>query len=649
MGQVELSPTAVYRTLGALRQAESRYRRLFEAARDGILLINSSTAQIEDVNPYLIEMLGFSHAEFLGKKLWEIGPFRDTPKSQEMFEEVQTSGYVRYDDLPLQTKTGATIPVEFVSNSYDCDGITVIQCNIRDISERKMLVERSRRLANLYAALSGCNKAVARCTDQQTVCEEVCRAAVQYTDVRLAWVGRLEPDTGTLLSIGAFGPVDAISYAVQMSAEIRSHGADSPIVQVLQSGQPYWGQDFQNDPFTRQWGDLAAKHGWAAAASVPLYVKGVVTGAFLLYSDKTGIFDHDARELFAEMAIDLSFALENLDSEAGRARDAQRLVASEERFRTLVEKSVNGIYIIQRGRLTYANPVLANLIGLDSSGDLIGSDPLKWVAEADRDKTTAWMQRLLDGSLTDEVSEFDLCHANGSEIRVIAHGARVTHDDESAIIGSIRDVSHRRRAERAAEKYVAQLKAAVMSTVQVATNIGEMRDPYTAGHERRVAAIAVAIAVELGLDTHIQEGLNVAGHLHDIGKVTVPSEILSKPGKLTPIEMELVKGHPQAGYDVLKLVDFPWPVADAVLQHHERLDGTGYPQGLRGSAITLEARIIAVADVVEAMSSHRPYRPGLGIEAALAEIERGSGTAFAVGVVDACLRLFRVKKFQLPS
>jgi HD-GYP domain-containing protein (c-di-GMP phosphodiesterase class II) len=204
-------------------------------------------------------------------------------------------------------------------------------------------------------------------------------------------------------------------------------------------------------------------------------------------------------------------------------------------------------------------------------------------------------------------------------------------------------------ANEAIRHYLDQLKVAFMSTVEVATIISEMRDPYTAGHERRVAQIAVAIGIELGLDADRQEGLRVAGHLHDIGKISVPSEILSKPGRLSTIQLKLVQEHAQSGYDVLKGVEFPWPVAQVALQHHERMDGSGYPQGLRGEDIRFEARIMAVADVVEAMSSHRPYRAGLGIDKALEEVERGRGTAYDADVADACLLIFREKAYQLPS
>ena len=199
------------------------------------------------------------------------------------------------------------------------------------------------------------------------------------------------------------------------------------------------------------------------------------------------------------------------------------------------------------------------------------------------------------------------------------------------------------------QRYIEQLRTAFMGTVEIATTLSEMRDPYTVGNERRVADIAAAIGTELGFGASRQEGLRVAGLLHDIGKIKIPAEILTKPGKLSPIQFQLIQGHAQTGYDVLKDVEFPWPVAEVARQHHERIDGSGYPQGLKGDAILLEARILAVADVLEAMSSHRPYRPGLGVEAALAEIERGSGIVYDATVAAACLKLFREKGYTIPS
>ncbi|MCK4273544.1 MAG: HD domain-containing protein [Dehalococcoidales bacterium] len=186
-----------------------------------------------------------------------------------------------------------------------------------------------------------------------------------------------------------------------------------------------------------------------------------------------------------------------------------------------------------------------------------------------------------------------------------------------------------------------ELQKAMDGVIHAVSLVVETRDPYTAGHQRRVAELARAIAKEMGLSEWQQMGIHVAGLLHDIGKVAVPSEILSKPGKITENEFSIIKNHCQVGYEILQRIDFPWPVTRAILQHHERLDGSGYPEGLSGEDIILEARILGVADVVEAMSSHRPYRPALGLDSALQEISQARGILYDTEVVDACLALLK--------
>lgn len=187
------------------------------------------------------------------------------------------------------------------------------------------------------------------------------------------------------------------------------------------------------------------------------------------------------------------------------------------------------------------------------------------------------------------------------------------------------------------------------NTIDALTLILSKRDPYTASHQKRVSKLAYAIAKKLGLSEGILEGIRVAGALHDIGKVYVPAEILSKPSKLTEGEFNIMKTHPQVSYDIIKSIDFPWPVAPAVLQHHERMNGSGYPHGLSGGMIAFGARILAVADVVEAMSSHRPYRPALGIEKALAEIKQNKGDLYDPEVAEACLSLFKQEGYVIDG
>ena len=198
---------------------------------------------------------------------------------------------------------------------------------------------------------------------------------------------------------------------------------------------------------------------------------------------------------------------------------------------------------------------------------------------------------------------------------------------------------------RRAATYRVRLEAGLDAAVRAIATAAEMRDPYTAGHQRRVAQLSTAIANELGVDPDVVAGIGVAASIHDIGKLAVPAEILSRPGFLSDLEYAVVKQHARAGHDIVAGIDFPWPVAETILQHHERLDGSGYPSGLRSDAILPGARIIGVADTVEAMKTHRPYRPGLGIDAALQEIADGRGTLFDADAVDACIRLFRERGF----
>ncbi|RLD17501.1 MAG: hypothetical protein DRI33_05005 [Caldiserica bacterium] len=194
-----------------------------------------------------------------------------------------------------------------------------------------------------------------------------------------------------------------------------------------------------------------------------------------------------------------------------------------------------------------------------------------------------------------------------------------------------------------------KLKKTMNDTINTIGKIGETRDPYTAGHQYRVSQLATAIAKELNLSSDKIEGIRITSLVHDIGKISIPAEILNKPIKLSEIEWSLIKDHSQTGHDILEVIDFPWPVAKIVLQHHERMNGSGYPNNLKGDTILLEARVLGVADVVEAMSSHRPYRPALGINKALEEIEKNKGILYDPKVVDVCIKLFKEKGFEFKK
>ncbi len=216
----------------------------------------------------------------------------------------------------------------------------------------------------------------------------------------------------------------------------------------------------------------------------------------------------------------------------------------------------------------------------------------------------------------------------------------------TGIIGLAKDITVQRKSEQKLQQSYQKLKKTMDATIDTMSKIIEAKDPYTSGHQHRVYQLAVPLAQELGLSKDKVEGIRIASLIHDIGRIGLPTEILNKPGKLNDMEFGLIKGHSQIGYDILKSIDFSYPIARIILQHHERLNGSGYPNNIKGDKILLEARIVGVADVVEAISSHRPYRPALGIDAALKEISKNKGTLYDPEVVDACLKLFKEKEFK---
>jgi PAS domain S-box-containing protein len=252
-------------------------------------------------------------------------------------------------------------------------------------------------------------------------------------------------------------------------------------------------------------------------------------------------------------------------------------------------------------------------------------------------------KRLTNGE-TASVYSIRVTNKTGRQIWAQISSVPIFWDERPATLNFLRDITFQRIAEDELMQTVEKLRKATGATVQAMAQTVEVRDPYTAGHQKRVSKIARAIATEMTLSSGMVEGVGMAGNIHDLGKISVPAEILSKPGILTDIQFALIKTHPKTGYEILKGIEFPWDIARIVLQHHERIDGSGYPQGLCGDDILLEARILAVADVVEAMSSHRPYRPALGIEKALDEVSSKKGKLYDPQVVEAFEKILMAGK-----
>jgi PAS domain S-box-containing protein len=397
--------------------------------------------------------------------------------------------------------------------------------SVQDITTRRLAELGMQKSNRALHALSTCNGALVRATDETQLLNDVCRILVEIGGYRLVWVGFAEDNAEKNIRVVA----RAGAHADYLD-HIRITWSDIPEGQgptgtAIRTGEFQVAQDILHDPKFLPWREQAIARGYASSIAFPLLDdNNRVFGAMNLYGMEPNAFDADEIKLLQELAGDLAFGIRML--------------------RLRVER--------------------------------------------------------------DHLHE------------------QQQHNDET-------------------------VKQALAGTIQAIAVTVEKRDPYTAGHQRRVANLSVAIAMELGLAEERITGLRLGATIHDIGKIYVPAEILTRPGQLTPMEFEFIKSHPQVGYDIMKDVKLPWPVAEMILQHHERMDGSGYPQGLKCDAILLEARILTVSDVTEAMMSHRPYRPALGLEAALAEITRFRGIYYDPAVVDACLHLFRDKGFSLSG
>ncbi len=376
----------------------------------------------------------------------------------------------------------------------------------------------------------------------------------------------------------------------------------------------------------------------------------VVQNIPLLKKDKTVFF------------ADVSGSAMNVDKEdylIGIFRDITERKQAEEKLRkseanlkeAQTQTHIGSWEVDIAGRKDFWSDEMYRIFEIDpQSGQRSFADILSKIHPDDRERIGSGFKQALAGQkpLHDE---FRIVLSGGRQKIIEARGNPVFDDNGrmTHYIGTSQDITERKQAEEKLRQSLEQLRRAINTTIQVLVSALEARDPYTTGHQSRATDLACTIAEEMELAKEQIEGIHLAGIIHDIGKLSVPAEILSKPTRLTTLEFDLIKQHPQSGFEMLKNVESPWPLAQIVYQHHERINGTGYPRKLKGDDILLEARILAVADVVEAMASHRPYRPSLGIDVAIEEIEKNRGILYDAAAVDACIKLFREKGYHLTD
>ncbi len=623
----------------------SHYASIIANARDIIFLFDSEGFVVE-ANGAALNAYGYTLDELRKLRVHDLRAPEGKPSTEQDWGAADQANGTLFETVH-QRKDGTVLQVEVSSNVIQIDGKTYRQSFIRDITQRKLVEASLERKSRALSALSACNAALIHAQDLPGLLDSVCSIIVNDGGYRMAWVGQKEHNEAKSIRPVAHRGMDE-GYL----AQLRVSWADDPFGRgptgrAVREGVTIVAHNLKTAPNFEPWREAATAHGFAASIGLPLLANGENLGVLTVYAADTRAFDATEVGLLEELARNLAYGIEHLNAAAHSEQLNTKLGASESRFQMLIEQSPSGIYIIRDGVFVYANPRMEEIVGYDN-GELVGKRLEDLILPEDWHILTDAEQRLNLVGSTGHLSVRG-SRKDGTAIELGLQDVQADYEGSPAVIGMAQDISENNRAQAEIQQYIARLESTTESTLQAVSLMVEQRDPYTAGHERRVGELAGAIGREMGLTEHQVKGLRLTGFVHDIGKIAVPAELLAKPTRLTDAEMSLIRVHPQAGYEVLKDVEFPWPVAEVIRQHHERIDGSGYPRGLKGTEILLEARIMMVADVVESMSSHRPYRASRGLDAALEEITQFSGSHYDPDVVDACKRLFLEKSYSIPN
>jgi PAS domain S-box-containing protein len=588
-----------------IRTAEERYRSIFDNAVDGIALADVESGTLLDCNQALSHMVEREKTELVGQPQSILhAPQEEINGQSPSFRKHREgdTGLILGDTL--MSKGGALIPVEIRAAKIELNGRDYLLGIFRDITERKQA-------------------------------EEALRESEQrFMDV-------LHSSHDAILLIDGEKFVDCNEATAQMLGYsnrdefLTNHPSGlSPPTQPDGRSSFEKAEEMMRTAFERGFNQFEWEHRRASGEDFPVEVS------------LTSIVLHGKNVLHCVWR-DLT----------EQKRQEEWLLRERSMVDRIMKTSPAGITVVDRtGQIVFANERAQDIFCLTKNE-----------ITQQGYNASEWHITDFDGNpFPEEQLPFTQVMKTGKPVYGVRHAIELSgrqrvflsingapiFDEQghiSEVVLSIDDITEYRQAEEKIQQNITKLEKSMEDTIKAMSLIVEIRDPYTAGHQGKVARLAVAIAEKLNLSEVLIKGIQMAGAIHDIGKIYVPADILSKPGKLSSIEMQLIRTHSQAGYDIMKDIEFPWPVARIILEHHERMDGSGYPNGVLNNDILPEARIIAVADVIDAMASHRPYRPTLGIDAALGEIEKNRGVLYDSTAVDACLMLFREEGFQIEG
>lgn len=624
-----------------LRKLGKEYRDLFENMMDGIVLHrlivdengNPVDYILEKINNAAEKILSWKREDIEGKRATEVYS-GDTPFIERYAKVAQTGKSEHFIDYYPRFGRWYEITSFCPERGYFANVF-------RDITERKQAEERIKHLNAVLYAIRAVNQLITWEKDREKLLQGACDKLIRTRGYHSVWIAIVD-EKGRFVTATQAGFGKKFSRMIddlkcgELPRCVRKALAQSGIVIVA---------------------NPAVECGNCLLAGICADLTRAIT--CLKYEDRLYGFivvttpvkigtNEEEQTLFGEVAGDIAFALHNIEIEEKHKQVRKELRESERKYKLIFNNTLNALFVLdaETMKIVLANQAALEMYGYNSMREVGKVSPLDFIPPEDRDRVR---RVIVEGMFENDLQEshdWRTITKDGKEIWISARGKKTKYRGRLAGLISIRDITDRKQAEKELKQSFEKLQRILKETAHALAAAIEARDPYTAGHQRRVTKLAIAIAKKMGLSEKQINAIHMTALIHDIGKINAPSEILSKPTRLTKIEFEIIKTHPRVGYNILKEIEFPWPVAEIILQHHERMDGSGYPQGLSDDDIILEARILGVADVIEAMASHRPYRPAQGIDKALEEISQNRGVLYDPKVVDACLKLFTEKGFK---